>query len=394
MAATGGVVVAVAMGFVPFVVTAPLALQAVAGVVAIVAGGLLAVVGTVLATRGQRLPWRIANAAGALVATAALAFVVAPAVAATNVPRPPIGATPIDRGLAYESVTMTTSDGVRLVGWYLPSTNGAAVVLLHGAGSTRSDVLDEAVVLHRHGFGVLMVDARGHGESGGRAMDFGWNGDADIAAATGFLASRPDVDPRRIGVVGLSMGGEEALGASGSNALIRAVVAEGATARTAADEEWFAKEFGWRGVVQEQLEWLQDRVTDALTSAPVPTSLRAAVEASGTTRFLLVTAGNVRDEAHAAAYVAAGASDRVEVWTVPDAGHTGGLAAEPATWEARVIGFLRSALATRSTMMRFLNRRRARRSQRAVGFGVDRRRGEMRVRAPSEWPLIRRLNVT
>ena len=55
-----------------------------------------------------------------------------------------------------------------LAGWYAPSRNGAAVVLLHGAGSTRSNVLDEAVVLAEHGYGVLMLDARGHGESAGR----------------------------------------------------------------------------------------------------------------------------------------------------------------------------------------------------------------------------------
>jgi dienelactone hydrolase len=103
-------------------------------------------------------------------------------------------------------------------------------------------VLDEAAVLVRHGFGVLLIDARGHGDSGGRAMDFGWHGDSVIAAATGYLARRPDVDPKRLGVVGMSMGGEEALGASTTNELIRAVVAEGATARSAADEAWFSNE--------------------------------------------------------------------------------------------------------------------------------------------------------
>ena len=110
-------------------------------------------------------------------------FVVGPAVAATNVPRPEIGATPASAGLAYQDVTLTTADGVRLAGWYVPSSNGAAVVLRHGAGSTRSNVLPEAEVLARHGFGVLLVDARGHGQSDGRAMDFGWHGDADIDAA-------------------------------------------------------------------------------------------------------------------------------------------------------------------------------------------------------------------
>ena len=109
--------------------------------------------------------------------------------------------------------------------------NHAAVVLLHGAGSTRSSVLDHAVVLANHGYGVLLFDARGHGRSGGRAMDFGWYGDKDVTAAVSFLQTRPDVDDDLIAAVGLSMGGEEAIGAAASDRRIRAVVAEGATHR-------------------------------------------------------------------------------------------------------------------------------------------------------------------
>ncbi|MGH8835082.1 MAG: alpha/beta hydrolase [Actinomycetes bacterium] len=347
-AATGVVAAAVGAGFIPYVVKDPGSLQAVAGTVLLIVGLFLAAAGTVLGTGGRPAGWRIAAGVGTVVVAMLAAFVVGPAVAATNVPRPPIGATPASVGLTYESVTLTAADGVRLAGWYLPSTNRAAVVLLHGAGSTRSDVLNPAAVLARHGFGVLLVDARGHGGSGGRAMDFGWYGDADIAAATAYLANRPDVDKSRIGVVGLSMGGEQALGASATNELIRAVVAEGATARTAADEAWLSDEFGVRGLLQEQLERVQDWVTDMLTSASVPVSIRAAAAASSDTRYLLITAGEVPDEGHAAAYVAAGAPGRVQTWTASGAGHTGGLQTQPEQWEARVIAFLTDSLGART----------------------------------------------
>ena len=56
-------------------------------------------------------------------------------------PGRPSASTPLAHGLAYEDVTFSTADGVALSGWYVPSRNGAAVVLLHGAGSTRSAVL-------------------------------------------------------------------------------------------------------------------------------------------------------------------------------------------------------------------------------------------------------------
>ena len=345
--AFGLVAFAVGIGFTPHVVKDGLSPIAVAGMVALVSGGLLAAAGTVLATRGRRLVWRIAGGLTTVVVAALVAFVVSPAVVATNVPRPALGATPSSRGLAYEPVTLSTDDGVHLAGWYLPSTNRAAVVLLHGAGSTRSNVLDQAAVIAGHGFGVLLIDARGHGDSGGRAMDFGWHGDADIAAATDYLAGRPDVDRQRIGVVGMSMGGEEALGASATNELIRAVVAEGATARSAADEAWLSDEYGPLGMIQEQLEKFQDWVTDALTSASVPGSSRAAVDASGDARYLLITAGDVADEGHAADFVAAVAPDRVQTWSVPGAGHTEGLQTSPEEWERLVIAFLADSLGAR-----------------------------------------------
>ena len=303
------------------------------------AGLTLLVGGVVTATRGHRWWGRSGASVGVLLLTATTVVVVSPAVAATNVPRPAIGPTPTSVGLDYEDVTLRTADGAALAAWYVASSNGAAVVLLHGAGSTRSDVLAQAEVIARAGYGVLLVDARGHGQSSGRAMDFGWDGDADIAAATEHLATRPDVDGDRLGVVGLSMGGEEALGATRSNRAIRAVVAEGATGRVAADDAWLSERFGARGLLQEQLEQLQDIVTDVLTSASVPTSCRAAVEASDAS-YLLISAGDVPDEERFAAHLSAGAPDRVQTWTVDGAGHTGGLRTAPAQWGAEVVGFL------------------------------------------------------
>jgi dienelactone hydrolase len=336
--------VAIGVGFLPHLAKGgPLAVQA-ATVVLIAAGLVLVAGGTVLATRHWRSVWRVACGAVVFVGTALATLVISPAVAATNVPGVPLGADPSSVDLTYEEVALRTADGVDLAAWYVPSSNRAAVVLLHGAGSTRSDVLDQAAVLARAGFGVLLIDARGHGGSGGRAMDFGWHGDADIAAATRYLTTRPDVDPGRIGAVGLSMGGEEALGASGSNDVLSAVVAEGATARNAADEAWLSEEYGLRGSAQEVLERVQDGVTDLLTSATVPISSRAAVETSDGTRYLLITAGDVPGEGHAAAFVEAGAPDRVETWAVDGAGHTGGLRTAPDEWAERVTAFLTAAL--------------------------------------------------
>ena len=70
----------------------------------------------------------------------------------------------------------------------------------------------------------------------------------------------------RIAVLGLSMGGEEAIGAAGADGRIAAVVAEGATGRTDADKAWFADLYGFRGRIQLGLEWLQYTLTDLFWS--------------------------------------------------------------------------------------------------------------------------------
>jgi uncharacterized protein len=261
------------------------------------------------------------------------------AVAYTQVPRTQLGdVTPADHGQRFEDVGFRTSDGAALSGWLIEPRNGAAVVLLHGAGSTRTATLAQAAVLADHGFGVLMVDARGQGRSGGTGMDLGWFGDRDVEAAVGYLRQRPGVEAGRIGLVGMSMGGEEAVGAA-PVVDVAAVVAEGATARTAGDKaEWLPG--GVAGAVQRALDRLTFAVTDLLTPASPPTALRAAVERAAGTEFLLVTAGAEPDEARAAEVLRAAAPARVTVWDVPGSPHTGGLAQDPRGWEQRVVGFL------------------------------------------------------
>jgi pimeloyl-ACP methyl ester carboxylesterase len=214
---------------------------------------------------------------------------------------------------------------------------------LHGAGSTRSDVLAHAVVLARHGYGVLLFDARGHGRSGGRAMDFGWYGDLDVAAAVSYLARRSDVDGKRIAAVGMSMGGEEAIGAAAADLRIRAVVAEGATNRMAADKAFLPDVYGWRGAVQQRVDAITYGLADLLTEARPPLSLREAARAASPRPILLVTAGTVPDETDAARYIRQGAGS-VQIWNVPDAGHTRALATHPAEWDRQVTAFLAQAV--------------------------------------------------
>jgi pimeloyl-ACP methyl ester carboxylesterase len=318
-----------------------LALRPVSGVLALVGGVTAVVLGLVALMRSMRGWHRLPVVA---VAVYMVGFPLAVAVYATNVGRPELGRlTPANHGIAYVDVAFVSDDGVRLSGWYIPSTNGAVVVLLHGASSTRSSVLDQAAVLARHGYGVLLYDARGMGRSGGRAMNLGWYGDRDMDAAIDFLATRSDIDAQRIAALGESMGGEEAIGAMAADQRLRAVVAEGATNRVAADWGWLADQYGGRGRLQQGVQWLTYQLTDLLTDAHPPISLRDAV-ADANRPVLLITAGNVTDETNAARYIKNGAPSYVEIWTVPGANHTSGLRTQPGEWEHRVTSFLDEAL--------------------------------------------------
>ena len=340
IAGLGGCVVGGGIG-IPHILKSADLLLATAGALALLAGLALLIAAATTITRQRGVWGRCAGGFAFLILTSLVALIFVPALMATNVPSTTLNLeTPATFGLAFQNVTFDTSDGVVLSGWYIPSTNHAAVVIRHGSGSTRSDVLPQAAVLARHGFGVLATDARGHGLSEGRAMDFGWFGDADIGAAVTFLSNRPDVDPARIGVVGMSMGGEEAIGAAASDTRIRVVVAEGATGRTDADTTWLRDVYGVRGTAQQGIEWLRFTLTDLLTSAAKPTSLTDAVEHASSTSFLLIAAGDVPDERHVARALESSASGNVSVWVVPDAGHTGGLVTAPAEWEDKVTAFL------------------------------------------------------
>lgn len=318
------------------------------GLLAVVVGGAVALWCSAKLLHRMRRRWWLLVVPAGLVASYLSLWTVGQGVAASLPAHPVLGArTPADVGLRYEPVTLRTADGVRLAAWWVPSRNRAALVLLHGAGSTRTAVLDQAAALGTHGYGLLLLDARGHGESAGRGMDFGWYGERDVAAALDFVAGRPGVAGDRLGVVGLSMGGEVAIGTAGSDPRVGAVVAEGATNRVAADKGYLAA-YGVRGEIQRGIDWATYAVAGLLTAAPEPPALResaADAQADGTpTPMLLITAGDLDSERLAAEYIHRAAPGAVEIWTVPGAGHTGGLRTEPGEWERRVLGFLDTTL--------------------------------------------------
>ena len=138
------------------------------------------------------------------------------------------GRTPGDFGLRFEDAGVVTADGLSLVGWYVPSTNGAAILALHGYKADRGELLNDAQMLARHGYGVLLASIRAHDLSDGTLITFGQHEMKDLAAWFAWLRTRPDVDPRRIGLLGNSMGGTLGIRFAAEQPGIAALVAHSA----------------------------------------------------------------------------------------------------------------------------------------------------------------------
>lgn len=304
------------------------------------AGLVLLVAGVALLTLHLHRWWRLL-AIPAVVTL--LLYVVVPVVMAVIATHPPAkdveARTPATAGLSYRDVSVRTSDGVTLSGWYVPSRNRAAVITVPGAWSTRSDVYAEMVVLARHGYGVLDLDPRGHGRSGGTAMDLGWYGDADIAAAVDFLSHQPDVDAARIGGLGLSMGGEELLTAAAGDTRIRAVVSEGGTNRSFDDVLPVARD-EW---LMTPAFWMMTAASDVLSPASAPPPLDDCVARVAPRPVLLISASE-NPELQLTRHLRQAAPATTQVWEPPNTGHTQGLATHPSEWSHRVLSFLDHAL--------------------------------------------------
>src|SRR3954451_6275513 len=181
--------------------------------------------------RRRRLRRVVAVPAGLL----AVFFVVLPlgtAIPETHKYREPVGAAP---GPEWRDVAFKAADGVALSGWYRPTRNRATPIVLHGGGGDRTGAVAHATLLARHGYGVLVYDARGRGRSEGPQNAWGWGWGKDLAGALAFLKGRPEVDAARIGGLGLSTGADVLVAAAGTRTDLKAVVADGTAAGSFAD---------------------------------------------------------------------------------------------------------------------------------------------------------------
>ena len=220
----------------------------------------------------------------------------------------------------------------------MPSRNGAAVLVGHGSGGSRERVLEEIRLLARHGYGVLAFDLFGNGESSGHSNGLGDNAQPAVDAALDYVASRPDVDPERIAAFGSSLGGEVLLEAAAREPRIKAVVSDGAARPEDQDEVTVN---GGERAPRLGLLAVRAIVGGDRARAVAASTCAADRAAAGAADRRGRRPGRDPDQPRATASAAAPSA---ELYEIPEAGHTSGLAARPQEYEARVTAFLERAL--------------------------------------------------
>ena len=316
------------------------------GLLMIPAGVLLAGIGVVTLWRSRkggsvvrRYARRVALALGFLVT---LPFVMFPfAEAYVSPTRRAPTCRPRSSARPHENVSFTTSDGLRLQGWFVPSKNGATVISFPG----RKGPQKPARLLVSEGYGVLLFDRRGEGESDGDPNALGWRGTRDLEAAIAYLRSRPDVNPDRIGGVGLSVGGEMMLQAAAQNGRLQG----GRVRRRGNPLGAGVRPYGGRGEGR-QPSWLFGLVTAGTavftSDLPPPSLTDLSAEITEPALFIHATPGQGGETLTEKYYEAA--KGPKEYWPAPG-GHTGAFDAAPQDYERRIVGFFDRHLLGRSS---------------------------------------------
>lgn len=236
----------------------------------------------------------------------------------------------------FKEVIITTEDSIGLAGWYKAPENGIAVMIMHGANNSRDNIKQYAELLGNNKFGVLAIDQRGHGESGGKTNLYGWESGRDVRAAVEFLQKEDDVE--HIKALGFSLGAEILLGASSDNPEIESVIAEGATYRSYEDFRELPKYHGLIGHFTPNI--VKNATLKIISGQKPPISIHESLKNSPEVNLLLIAGGETAEEADYAKFYSDTVGERGDYWVIQNSGHIQGYQTVPTEYEGKIIEFL------------------------------------------------------
>jgi pimeloyl-ACP methyl ester carboxylesterase len=235
---------------------------------------------------------------------------------------------------AARDIELRTPRGIVFRGWLRGSTNGAAVLLVDGSGADRTALLPQAHTLSAAGYGVLVYDRPGEGESSGRP--YGVDEADFLRVAIDALAGEPGVRADGIGAYGFSSGAAFLAEAAAADTRIRGVVLAGCYT----DAEQFVLHFGGQGPLSGwpalwTFRW-------AGYERPRPLAVIPAIAPRPV--FFIVGDEDSVDPPELSEKLYAAASEPKELWIVHGAGHGDYMRVAAPEYARRLVAFFDRAL--------------------------------------------------
>jgi alpha-beta hydrolase superfamily lysophospholipase len=247
--------------------------------------------------------------------------------------------TPADAGLNFIDASVRTRDGLTPRGWFVPAKSPRLILVQHGYKDRLETMLGVAKVLHDGGYQVMLMCVRAHDRSDGVLISFGQREMADMEAWAAYAEAQPGVDPAKVGMFGVSMGGSLAIQYTASHDDVRALVADSAfsSLNDTIDTSvrfftglppfpfgpmirfWAEREGGFPASAVDAKQWI-----GAVSPRPV------LIMQGGADRVVSAESGQRLFDA---------AREPREFWFEPDVGHGQFLKMRPDDFAARVVGF-------------------------------------------------------
>jgi alpha-beta hydrolase superfamily lysophospholipase len=281
-------------------------------------------------------------------------------------------------GAQRQDLDVRAPDNVRLRGWKVTplNPNGSWVLLFHGVADNRVGAIGQSQFLLRAGYGVVMMDARAHGASGGSITTYGWlerndtraiidallSSDRDKCVSVQFNRPRPPgsptdaLPPFHLFALGESLGAGIALQSAAADPRIEAVVAEApfASLREAT--------YDYAGLQKSPLlgktlfapgAWTMLYRGQSIADFPAAEVAPEKSVAARAFPVLLIcdTADVVLPCRHAERIYAAARGPK-QLWVVPRAFHTSALGFQPEEFRRRVLSFFAAAASSNLTSTR------------------------------------------
>lgn len=255
--------------------------------------------------------------------------------------RKPLLRSPADVGLEMSEVRIPGPRGA-LAGWYLPARNGCMLICCHGINDNSGQWMTQVAQLHaRSGYGALLFDFAGHGQSEGNQVTYGIRERHDVTAAIEYLRDRGDVDMERVAILGYSLGAITAVLAAAEHPDLRAVVIESGFSDLYHDiAKLFTRYTGLPSFPFAHLVifWGQ-RIAGVRLSEIRPVQVIGKV-APRPVLIISDLADGLADEPYDGEHLYQAAGEPKELWQVADASHVNAFGVGPEAWIDRVCGFL------------------------------------------------------